>query len=162
MSRPLRRCELDSRQLGTVADSKFDVWTRSMQSCAGCCLRSLRLLSWRRRWIYRPRSLWLVNSFVNTARVRYLPLQLTLLWTPCVFSAAPYIRVVHGSILCDLIKPNPSADWPNTTQPTASGKIWTQPDPTQQKLKNLNPTQPYTWTTLSYTAARPEADGSYS
>jgi len=27
-------------------------------------------------------------------------------------------RVVHGSILCDLIQPDPSADWPNPTQPS--------------------------------------------
>jgi len=40
-------------------------------------------------------------------------------------------RVVRGSILCDPIQPNPSADWPNPTQPTTSGKIWTQSDPTQ-------------------------------
>ena len=32
VSRPLRRCELDSRQLRTVADRKFEVWTRSEQS----------------------------------------------------------------------------------------------------------------------------------
>jgi len=32
-SRPLRRCELDnSRQLKTVADRKYEVWTRSEQS----------------------------------------------------------------------------------------------------------------------------------
>jgi len=41
------------------------------------------------------------------------------------------LRVVHGSILCDPVQPNPSSDWPNPTQPTTSGKIWTQPDPTQ-------------------------------
>jgi len=40
-------------------------------------------------------------------------------------------RGVHGSILCDLMQPNPSADWPNPTQPITSGKIWTQPDPIQ-------------------------------
>jgi len=34
--------------------------------------------------------------------------------------------VVHGSILCDPIRPNPSADWPN---------------PTHCKLENLDPTQ---------------------
>ena len=28
------------------------------------------------------------------------------------------LRDVHGSILCDPIKPNPSADWPNPTNPT--------------------------------------------
>jgi len=27
------------------------------------------------------------------------------------------IRVVHGCILCDLIQRNPSADWPNPSQP---------------------------------------------
>ena len=32
VSRPLRRCELDFRQLKTVAERKFDVWTRSEQS----------------------------------------------------------------------------------------------------------------------------------
>jgi len=32
VSRPLRRCELASRQLKTVADRKFEVWTRSEQS----------------------------------------------------------------------------------------------------------------------------------
>ena len=26
-------------------------------------------------------------------------------------------RVVHESILCDPIQPNPSADWPNPTRP---------------------------------------------
>jgi len=41
------------------------------------------------------------------------------------------IRVVHGSILCDPIQTKPSADWLNPTQPITSGKIWTQPDPTQ-------------------------------
>ena len=47
-------------------------------------------------------------------------------------SSAPrqFGRVVHGSILCDPIQPNPSSDWPNPTQPTASGEIWTQPDAT--------------------------------
>jgi len=35
--------------------------------------------------------------------------------------------------------------WPDPTQPI----IWlTQPNPTQQKLKNLDPTQPNPWTTL--------------
>jgi len=105
---------------------------------------------------------------------------------------------------CDPIQPNPSADWPNPTQPSTSGKnwtqpstansgtyslivtyfytqnlsrtfsqpsinlfmhltdralnvltwffqilvlllYWTQPKPTHQKLKNLDPTQPNTW-----------------
>jgi len=32
VSRPLRRYELDSRQLKTVADKKFELWTRSEQS----------------------------------------------------------------------------------------------------------------------------------
>jgi len=32
VSRPLRRCELDSRQLKTVADRKSEVWTRIQQS----------------------------------------------------------------------------------------------------------------------------------
>jgi len=32
VSRPLWRCELDGRQLKTVADRKFEVWTRSEQS----------------------------------------------------------------------------------------------------------------------------------
>ena len=32
VSRPFRRGELDSRQLKTVADRKFEVWTRSQQS----------------------------------------------------------------------------------------------------------------------------------
>ena len=32
VSRPLRRCELDSRQLETVADRKLEVWTCSEQS----------------------------------------------------------------------------------------------------------------------------------
>ena len=32
VSRPLRRCELDSRQLKTVADRKFEIGTRSEQS----------------------------------------------------------------------------------------------------------------------------------
>jgi len=31
VSRPLRRCELGSRQLKTVADRKFEFWTRSEQ-----------------------------------------------------------------------------------------------------------------------------------
>jgi len=31
----------------------------------------------------------------------------------CLYSS----EFVHGSILCDLIQPNPSADWPNRTQP---------------------------------------------
>jgi len=43
-------------------------------------------------------------------------------------------RVVHGSILCDQIQPNPLADWPNPIQPNESGKIWTQPDPIQLLL----------------------------
>jgi len=38
------------------------------------------------------------------------------------------LRVVHGSILCDTIQPNPLADCSNPTQPITSGKIWTQPD----------------------------------
>jgi len=42
-------------------------------------------------------------------------------------------RLVYGSILCDPIQLNPSADWPKPTQPTTSGKIWTQPDPTKCK-----------------------------
>ena len=35
--------------------------------------------------------------------------------------------------LCDPTQPNPSADWANPTQPTTSGKIWTQPDATQYR-----------------------------
>ena len=36
----------------------------------------------------------------------------------CVFFAVTRrIRLVHGSILCDPIQPNASADWPNPTQP---------------------------------------------
>jgi len=42
-------------------------------------------------------------------------------------------RVVHGSILCDPIQPNPSADGPNPIQPTTSGKFG--PNPIQ--LRNL-------------------------
>jgi len=34
-----------------------------------------------------------------------------------------HIRVVHGSILCDPIQPNPSADWPNPTQPNTTNKF---------------------------------------
>ena len=40
-------------------------------------------------------------------------------------------RVVHRSILCDPIQPNPSADWPNPNQLITTGKTWTQPDPTR-------------------------------
>ena len=50
-------------------------------------------------------------------------------------------RVVLGSSLSDPIQPNPSADWHHPTQPTASRKIWTQPDPTQ--YKRLNSTENY-------------------
>jgi len=32
-------------------------------------------------------------------------------------------RVVHGSILCDPIQPNPSADWPNPTQPMDNSAV---------------------------------------
>ena len=39
------------------------------------------------------------------------------------------LKVVHGSILCDPIQPNPSADCSNPTQPTTGRKIWTQPGP---------------------------------
>jgi len=42
--------------------------------------------------------------------------------------------VVHGSILCDPIQPDPSADWPNLTQPTKSRKISTQPNSTHEQL----------------------------
>ena len=41
-------------------------------------------------------------------------------------------RAVHGSILCDPIQPNPSADWPNRTRPITSGKIWTRPNTTNK------------------------------
>jgi len=34
------------------------------------------------------------------------------------YAQTGFIRVVHGSILCDPIQPNPSADWPNPTQST--------------------------------------------
>ena len=55
VSRPLRRCELDSTQLKTVADRKFEVWTRSEESSNShwharqdtlCCV-------WRAVWIGR-------------------------------------------------------------------------------------------------------------
>ena len=40
-----------------------------------------------------------------------------------------WVRTVfYGSILCDPSQPNPSADWPNPTLLTTSGKIWTQPN----------------------------------
>ena len=42
------------------------------------------------------------------------------------------LRVVHGSILCGPIQPNPSADRPNPTQSTTSGKIWTQSNTTNK------------------------------
>ena len=38
-----------------------------------------------------------------------------------------WCRIVHGSILCDPIQPNPLADWPN---------------PTHYKWKNMDPTRP--------------------
>ena len=40
-------------------------------------------------------------------------------------SSAPrqFGRVVHGSILCDPIQPNPSPDWPNPTQPNTTNKF---------------------------------------
>ena len=55
-------------------------------------------------------------------------------------------RVVHGSILCDPIQPNPSADWSNPTQPTTSGEIWTQPNTTNNGAYSLVATYfiPYT------------------
>ena len=60
-------------------------------------------------------------------------------------------RVVHGSILCDPIQPNPSADWPNPTksnptQPTTSGKTWTptQPNTTNNGAYSLVVTYFYT------------------
>jgi len=43
-------------------------------------------------------------------------------------------RVIHGSILCDPIQPNPSADWPNRTQP----------NPLQVKKFGPKPTRPNT------------------
>jgi len=57
-------------------------------------------------------------------------------------------RGVHGSILCDLMQPNPSADWPNRTQPITSGKIWTQPDPIQPNPW-VNPTHGQLWARLT-------------
>ena len=47
-----------------------------------------------------------------------------------IITSAPRSTVVHRSILCDLIQPNPSADWLNPTQLTTNEKILTQPDPT--------------------------------
>jgi len=52
--------------------------------------------------------------------------------------------VVHGSILCDPIQPNPSADWPNPTQLTTGGKIWTQPNTTNNRAYSLVVTYFYT------------------
>jgi len=49
-----------------------------------------------------------------------------------LYSICP--RVVHGSILCDPIQPNPSSDWLNPTQLTKSWKILTQPNPTHGQL----------------------------
>jgi len=51
-------------------------------------------------------------------------------------------RVVHGSILCDPIQPNPSADWPNLTH--YKGKNL---DPTR------HPTQPNTTNNRAYSLA---------
>jgi len=42
-----------------------------------------------------------------------------------------------GPFFCDPIQPNLSADWPNLTQTTTSGKRWTQPDPTQIYCQHL-------------------------
>ena len=50
-------------------------------------------------------------------QLRHFPYSLALLPRP---------RVVHGSILCDPIQPNPSADWPNPAH--YKWKIWTQPN----------------------------------
>jgi len=47
-----------------------------------------------------------------------------------------YLIVVHGSILCDPIQPNPSADLPNPTRLITSGKIWIQADPTYPNTTN--------------------------
>ena len=59
-------------------------------------------------------------------------------------------RVVHWSILCDPIKPNPSADWPNPTQPTTSGKIWTKNNPNPHKAIRRPPMKIVWWLIVSY------------
>ena len=49
-----------------------------------------------------------------------------------------------GPFLFDPIQPNPSADWPNPTQRSTSGKIWTQPDTTNNVAYSLVVTYFYT------------------
>jgi len=48
----------------------------------------------------------------------------------CPTGLSTYLRVVHGSILCDQTQPNPSADWPN---PTQSNLL---------QVKKMDPTRP--------------------
>ena len=67
---------------------------------------------------------------------------------------ARWSRVVRGSILCDPIQPNVSADWPNPTQPTKSGKNWTQPDTANSGAYSLVVTYFYTHN-LSRTFSQP-------
>jgi len=43
----------------------------------------------------------------------------------------PCVTELSIGPLCDPIQPNPSADGTNPIQPTARGKFWTQPNPTQ-------------------------------
>ena len=59
---------------------------------------------------------------------RHPPVCLSVPWRSCLGYSHRRPTVVHGSILCEPIQPNPSAD------PT-------QPNPTHYKWKNLDPTQ---------------------
>ena len=64
-------------------------------------------------------------------------------------------RVVHGSILCDQIQPNPSADWPNLTQPkplqveTRSSAIAEGPRDASCQLKSCQLPRNSAWTTCT-------------
>ena len=87
----------------------FDVWPVTSESVSA---PPPRAKSWRRRWLTAARS-----SCDNSAVCEWV-------------SAWICITVVHGSILCDPIQPNPSADWLNPTQAEKFGPNPTQPNTT--------------------------------
>ena len=68
---------------------------------------------------YREKNVWTSKKY---NAVRYVHPHLSV--RPCGRSVnvtnCGQSRVVHGSILCDSIQFNPSADWPNPTQPNTT------------------------------------------
>ena len=55
----------------------------------------------------------------------------------CPVHTVHHTRLVHGSILCDPIQSNPSADWPNLLQVEKFGPNPTQPNTTNNGAYSL-------------------------